>query len=320
MKRIDGEAVPPSSNTGGKFPARSFNPVHVDAVAFSFIDEAFNEFDLPAFSCMLERFFTGFSATPRVGGAMGFGCSAEVNIGGLVAWGNGRTGGNQRGRVFVSLMGMASACCKDWRAFAQWIDDQPERLGFRIARVDLAYDDLDAKHYSVEQSVTDYGLGAFNAGGTPPSHQYITSGKFGERQAQTFYIGKSENGRMFRIYEKGQQLQDCVHPNWVRVEMQPTAKDRVIPTDTLRRPDIYLAGSCPALAFIAHEKQRIKTCRIVAEKTLEAMTKWAQRQTGKVVHALLKFHNGDVQQVLTRITVHELPRRLLFWDHLPTGA
>ena len=304
MKRLDdAQFSPPSSNTGGKSPPGQSSTCHVDALAFSFKNEGFSAHDLPAFSCMLSRFFPEFRASPASRGWMGFRSTAEFNIGGFVAFG----GESQRGRVYVSLMGVACSLCTDWPGLAAWL----EETGARISRVDLAHDDLEGKNYTVDHALLDYQQGGFNSGGSPASHKFISSGEHGKRCARTLNVGRRENGKMVRIYEKGQQLGDCVHPDWVRVEVELRAKDRIIPYDALVNPAAYLAGAYPALAWISKLTQAIKTCRKVIEKTLDQYAAWAHQQVGRVVHALAVFHGGDFFAVIDRIKRHELPRRLL---------
>ena len=302
----NGGAFPPSSHTGGNyFPPQSTTVAHVDALAFSFKMENFTHADLPALCCTLSRFFPHISASARRGGWMGFSSSADINLGGLVAFG----GDQQQSRVYVSLMGVACSLCCDWPGLALWLEQE----GCRLSRVDLAYDDLEAKNYTVDAAISDYAAGAFNPAnaGTPAKHKLISSGEWGKRPARTFYVGKRENGKMCRVYEKGQQLSDLVHPNWVRVEVELRAKDRVIPFDVLTQPAIYLAGAYPALGWISAIVAYIKTARIVAEKTLDQIATWAQRQVGRAVHALAIFHGGDYFAVVDRIKRAELPRRLI---------
>ena len=301
MKR---EALPPSSNTGGNSSPQK-STCHVDALAFSFVNHGFQHHDLPALSCLLSRFFVHFSAGTRNRGWMGYSDSADVDIGGIVAWG----GESQRGRVFVSLMGVACSLCTDWLGLAAWL----EEVGARISRVDLAHDDMESANYSVDRALADYEAGYYNPAraGNPPACKFISSGEWGKRPARTLNVGKRENGKMVRIYEKGQQLQDAEHPDWVRIEVELRAKDRVIPYDVLLNPDTYVAAAYPALGWISAIKTLIKTARRIAEKTLDQYTQWAQRQVGRVVHALATFHGGDMFAVIDRIKRNELPRRLL---------
>jgi phage replication initiation protein len=298
------QALPPSSNTGGNYSPDS-KTCHVDALAFSFLHPGFTHHDLPALSCLLRRFFVDFSSSVRNRGWMGYSDSADVNIGGLIAFG----GESQRGRVFVSLMGVACSLCTDWSGLSAWLAE----TGARISRIDLAHDDLEGANYSVDHALKDYAAGAYNpiAAGNPPACKFISSGNFGERPARTLNVGKRENGKMVRVYEKGQQLSDADHPDWVRIEVELRAKDRVIPYDAIVNPAQYLAAAYPALGWISAIKTIVKTARRIAEKTLDQYTQWAQRQVGRVVHALATFHGGDFFAVIDRIKRNELPRRLL---------
>ncbi len=45
---------------------------------------------------------------------------------------------------------------------------------------------------------------------------------------RTLYIGKRENGKMLRIYEKGKHLGNPVS-SWVSVELELKGKNRIIP-------------------------------------------------------------------------------------------
>jgi phage replication initiation protein len=295
-------SAPPFSNTGGKSSPHLNQSAHVDALAFSFKNELFNDSDLQAFCHTMAQFFHGFNARRRRGGALGFLNSADVAIGGVIAWG----GNTQGDRVYVSLMGGACSLCHDWPGLQAWL----EYHQCRISRIDLAHDDLRGERYSVERAVTDYGLGGFTTGGHPPSTKYIASAEAGQREAQTFYVGKSQNGKMLRVYDKGQQLGDTQFPDWVRVELQLTAKDRVIPYDTLTRPQHYLAGAYPALEWISAIKEVISTARRIVERTLDQLMEWAHSQVGRVLYAAAIANHGDIFSVFDRLKRSELPRRL----------
>lgn len=304
--------TPPSSNTGGKFSRRNTQPAHVDALAFSFRHEGFSHADLSALCCLLSRFLPNALAAPRRGGWMGFTQSADLSIGGLVAWG----GEHQRGRVFVSLMGHACALVTDWEGFAQWLEETDARL----SRVDLAYDDLEGTTYPVSRALDDYRAGSFTTGGNAPSFKLIESGSLDAPCARTLYVGKRENGKMCRVYDKGRQLEDSQHPDWVRVELELRAKDRVIPFDVLTNPTQYLAGAYPALTWLSELRAVVRTARRIIHRTLDQLAEWAQLQTGRVMHALAIHHGGDLFAVFDRIKRAELPSRLLGADQLLGAA
>ena len=163
-----------------------------------------------------------------------------------------------------------------------------------ITRVDLCADFYNGE-YTVDNAVGDYKAGLYNCGGRTPSHRYIGPLEvLHGSDGRTFYIGRRENGKLLRIYEKGkkQGMYDGALSRWTRVELElhgsnPDARNkRVIPWDVLARPGAFLAGSCKALEFLSDTHDRIKSIALKTATSMKKAIDHARKVFGKVVNAL----------------------------------
>lgn len=240
-------------------------------------------------------------------GFNGYTTKWESTSGAVVAY-----GGQHQGRtVHVSLPGAACAGCKDWQAVA--------KFGLlncgRISRVDLAHDDHEGKDWNFERIEGLYNDGAFNAGGRPASFKRIESST-----GRTFYIGKRENGKMLRGYEKGRELGDN-DSKWFRVEGELRAKDRVIGWEVLTRPGQFLAGMYPALRGLSAVQDKVATIKRVACMELERCKATLQHQYGQLINLLLHVEGGDIESVFHGVSRRGTPKRfdglLQFLQHTP---
>lgn len=68
-----------------------------------------------------------------------------------------------------------------------------------------AVDDVEGVH-TVDMSVELYLSGAFGSGGRRPSCHQNGNWIDPDGTGRTFYVGKRENGKLLRVYEKGMQL------------------------------------------------------------------------------------------------------------------
>lgn len=217
-----------------------------------------------------------------------------------ISWG----GEHQNGRAELDIPGAACGLF-DWFKFKTWAETLPKA---KLTRVDTAVDLLEGEH-DIDEVVTWHQGGMFNVGGRNPKTS--TVGDWLEKiEGRTLNIGKRENGKMLRVYEKGKQLGN-LESEWVRFEVQFGSKDRVIPFDILTEPTLYFIGAYPALEQIITDQagQRIATDRNTAKitfgKALEAM----RRAYGKWMHTLVA--NGvDVADLVEAVSVRALPGRL----------
>ncbi|AXQ65973.1 MAG: putative replication protein [Inoviridae sp.] len=253
------------------------------------------------------------------GGYSGYSHSANLLCNGTqagkVAWGASNFG------FYVSFSGTGCAAIK-LDVLHKCLNQMPDT---KITRVDIAYDDLHGV-VSVPELRERYENGDFITRGAPPSYCYIESGtlvpndvtkKYGSvpSKGRTLYVGNRENGKMFRGYEKGLQLDSEEYPDWVRHEVQIGNKSRVIPLDVLINPDSYFAGAYTVLASILSEVQPIRICisRIISNAQLDKYLKIAKTQYGKFVNFLnLIYDNPEtvIKKMTSGLTINDIPDRL----------
>ncbi len=325
---------PRVSNTGGKFSQRSAKTKHtaestviIDWLTLSFPDTAFIDRNpvitaegehgkaLQARSLWLDIIKCHLSAWMHLDclqvlqqgrGFLGFSDSAVISVEvngenqriGTLAWG----GTSQRGRLILSLSGQGTQLIEDWHAVFEFTE---AKFG-KISRVDLAADFLQGQ-YTVNQAVQDYKDGLFTGGGNKPKGRLIDD--LGNDSGKTLYVGKRENGKMCRIYEKGKQLGDEAS-EWVRVEGELHAKDRVIPLDVLINPAPYWAGLYPIFTrLLGYVATRIETGRRVVAATVNSLVHWHNVAYGGLV-GLLMDSIDDAEKVVEMLRRDSVPRRL----------
>lgn len=282
---------PPVSNTGGKL-ARVVGlglgwespQVGIDTFSFSFAGAAF-DFDLGKMRRWVNRFTGGLI---EVGGLLQqryngyYQCyqlclASGVESPMLGFLGLSLPNDNMRGRCFINLTGAACEVMQPayWASLYSVCPD----FDIKITRCDIAYDDYDGLH-PVSEARALYESGAFTSGGRCPSARYIDSYGRGD----TFYVGRRENGKMLRVYDKGKQLGDK-DSFWTRWELQIGCKDRVIPYEVLLTPLAFLRGAYPvALSWLVDVVGRVvKTFKRKADIIFDSAIIFARRQVGRVV-------------------------------------
>jgi phage replication initiation protein len=331
--------LPPSSNTGGNFSLRakkteltSSAVCCIDYLTVSYPVDAFNV-PYPLLNGVNSLTCTKLASTgewlqnvamhlrtwthldniyvvDKGRGFLGFTNSANIIIRnnydeseqiGVFAWG----GASQNGRVMLSLSGTGTALIEEWHVVSEWI----ESCGAKITRVDLAVDFMDG-YYSIDNAIKDYNEGNFKAaaGGSSPSAKLIHD--MGSNEGKTFYIGKRENGKMLRIYEKGKQLGDKLSA-WVRAEVELHNKDRIIPFDILLNPQAYWSGMNPAFsALLPYATKQVKTAKKVIEATLSSLSHYASVGYGKLLNSLMQLTDGDADAVVSFLVQDGTPKRL----------
>lgn len=169
---------------------------------------------------------------------------------GYVAWGGNQ---NRLGQDTLCVY-LTGACCEHLNL----LDSYPSanvwqtlyyallRHGAKITRLDCAHDDLDGSMGGIDTAVAAYHDGGFTLRRPPSVNQ---QGDWINGHSRTFYVGKRENGKLIRVYEKGHQLGVDDSP-WVRYEVELHSRDRVIPLGAILRPSETLAGAAPYLASV----------------------------------------------------------------------
>lgn len=231
------------------------------------------------------------------------------NASGFIAWGGNNKKIDATGvvtetvaeRLQIYIDGAGCARAVDWSLFAKRLSSMAE---VRVTRCDIAFDDH-VGATDVQTAVMMYELGEFTNSGRPPKAKYIDDKGSGE--GKTLYVGKRENGKMLRVYEKGKQLGDPLSP-WVRWEVEFGNKDREIPLDIFLHPRKYIAGAYPALSWIGKVREVIKTARLKLDIQFAKLMEIAKHQYGKLLH----FAHSIV-----RIPVEEVFDRLVNYDDVP---
>lgn len=292
----------PRSVTRGETPLRS---VLIDWVSVVFPGASVGP--QGDFLNAVRRLFDG-TVTLFLGGhgLHGYRYSMKSDCGGVVvAW-----GGNAD-TVFLQLPGDACARVEDWPVFVDFIR---QRQG-HLTRCDLAYDDIAGDH-SVDEAAQLYLAGRFKMalGGRQPKCSQAGNWLAPDGSGRTLYVGKSANGKMLRVYEKGRQLGDPSSP-WVRWEAQLTNRDRELPLEMLLDPAAFFRGAYPALSFVDGEPCRIATRKAQERISVEKLVRHARDGYGPLVDVLVRS-GATAVQVVERIRRDGLPRRL----NAPTDA
>jgi len=213
--------------------------------------------------------------------------------------------GGQNDTAFLSIPGEACHMVPSWEKLTILIRD---KYHGKITRWDGAVDDYEGKH-SVNLAVQYYLDGKFNAGGKMPSCDQKGNWLIPDGNGRTFYVGKRENGKMLRVYEKGMQLGAKWHP-WVRWELELHSIDRVIPWDVLLEPGKYVAGAYPkATGWIKDEMSRVRTIQNTARISYDYMTACTSMSYGKHLNVMLEVE-GSAEKVLEKLIRNGIPKRL----------
>ncbi len=226
--------------------------------------------------------------------------TAETRTGKVaVAW-----GGNAD-TVLLKIPGDACARVESWVELREFV---AQKHGW-YSRIDIAFDDYDGTH-PLEEAVQRYTEGQFGCGGRPPRIGCAGNWLHPDGYGRTLYIGKRENGKMLRVYEKGLQLHHGSGSPYVRWEFQAGNKDRVLPLEMVTEPARYMRGAYPALEFIGDaEGARIRTRKAQERLSVAQLESSASQSYGGLLDFLMAQGAiaGDVVQKLRRDAV---PRRL----------
>lgn len=205
----------------------------------------------------------------------------------------------------------------------------------KISRIDLALDDFNGDFSSAEQADLADTNNQFSLTNRQPTVQKLGDWKRHQGNGRTLQVGKRENGKMYRGYEKGKQLGDKESP-WFRSEIELKNKDRVIPFDILINPTEYFAGSYPYCYELVEQKfslenskqslpvQRIETMKNESEISFQKSVSVMKKQFGKyikVFRELLPDHIKEKHKdtiildlIETDKVVDYVPKRLKVTD------
>ncbi|MES2182232.1 MAG: replication initiation factor domain-containing protein [Pseudomonadota bacterium] len=211
----------------------------------------------------------------------------------------------QRNTALLMLPGKACHTIPNWEKLIVLLRDQ---FGARITRWDGAVDDFEGS-YSVDWAVEQYKAGQFSNGGNKPSCRQNGNWIDPDGSGRTLYIGKRQNGKMLRVYEKGMQCGGKYDP-WVRWELELHNVDRVVPWEVLLNPGQYIAGAYPkALSWIKDEMSRIRTVKKETELSYDHLVSHASNAYGRLFNVMLEVEDSP-EAVINKLRKDGLPKRL----------
>ena len=254
-----------SVNDENYFESFIRNPEHTDEAKIQFADELADEIAIT----LGQLFGKPFTEIRRnVKGLHGY--KYQYTIGhddytlGKIAFGGNKS------TVLIMITGKGCYEAKEtWEYFLyDWLNNQEKA---KITRIDLALDDFDGEFSSAEQANTADSQNKFSLNNRQPKVQHLGDWKRHEGEGRTIQVGKRENGKMYRGYEKGKQLGDPEHP-WFRSEIEFKNKDRILPLEILINPTDYFAGAYPyALELIEYKHKEIfQTCKKIETQKVES--------------------------------------------------
>lgn len=212
--------------------------------------------------------------------------------------------GGQRNTGFLSIPGDGCALITSWPTLVQLLRDD---LSGRITRWDGAVDDYAGKH-SVDLAVELWKMGGFSTGGNRPSIDQRGNWLEPDGKGRTFYVGRRENGKLLRVYEKGKQLGMPDHP-WVRWEVELHNVDRYVPWEVVLSPGVYVAGAYPCMSWVSESASRIRTVKAQDSITYQRLMHVGSLAYGALINVMLE-REGSAERVVDRLRRDGVPRRL----------
>ena len=213
--------------------------------------------------------------------------------------------GGQNNTAFLSIPGEGCHMVPSWAKLTELLRD---KFKAKITRWDGAVDDYHGLH-TVDSAVELYKSNAFNAGGHSPTCDQRGNWLIPDGSGRTFYVGKRENGKMLRVYEKGMQLGQKWSP-WVRWEIELHNVDRIIPWNVLLEPGKYVAGAYPkATGWIQEEMSRIRTIQKTTRISYDYMVANTSISCGKQLNVMLEIE-GSAENVFNKLVREGIPKRL----------
>lgn len=305
---IRGAVVPaPRCNLSRSVENRSKSVVFMDYLSFTVQENlvmGYGHRRIRNFAALLFDSLPEFSIMEVEAGLYGYTHSAHIQIAGQTV-GRIATGGNN-GTLFCELTGHATAWLNPC-SWADWLD----AIGARLSRIDLAHDDYQGTH-TVHEVRDSYLAGEFRIRGQNPSTSAVgpwdDPDKWG--QGLTYYIGKRENGKMLRAYEKGKQLGD-ESSDWVRFEVEfRRTKEKPLTTDMLRNQLQYFVGSYEYLSWVSiAEPKKLDRVKKEAKITFQALIGYASTAYGKLINVMKSVYE-DSEKIVDLLIVDGIPSRL----------
>lgn len=222
-------------------------------------------------------------------------------------------GDSQRDWVRFDMSGSGCEWVQSWEHFNGFdqIDD------CEITRLDIAFTTSDPSVVCDAKVVEAFEAGRFGCGGRPPSMRSIVNSD--PTAGKTRYIGKRENHKFLRCYEKGWELMKCLpsdlpfrlqtdmkmevdHFGMVnlsdlyRVELELKNVDKFIPWFAIAKRDEVFAGSYPFCAELLPDAPHVVFQSMPSFKPRAALQKALSnlgRSYGGILKAAHLAYGGD---------------------------
>lgn len=221
---------------------------------------------------------------------------------------------HQVGTVHLNIFGEACLYVSPakWSRVRDWIAS----AGGWITRVDLACDVWAGDR--IKDVCEAYKAGSFDVRGQRPKESQ--AGSWISGHSRTLYVGKRETGKMFRAYEKGDQLfgEEANDP-WIRYEVELRNNARVLSLDVLTRPADFFAGAYAFTEELLNRLEEASTPEAIpagqklvdatAEAAAVRLARWFKTTAAPSFCALLSM-GGDVLENIFDREAHRAPGRL----------
>lgn len=228
--------------------------------------------------------------------------------------------GGQKGTVLVMLTGTGCAmAAHGWeqRLFDFLTDPRTSRA--KLTRIDLAHDDFEGAHLTVDAADTWEKAGQFWAGrGNWPTVEHKGNWRRPTGAGRTLNIGTRQGGKYARIYEKGRAEGDK-DSLWTRAEVEFKSSDRVLPFEMLTQPSGYFIAAYPAFQRFdtVRQPERLTVTRKNAKTSWEKAIAVTRRQFGRYIRQFAKVYEpAELVQLLSYKGPEEtaVPKRLILGD------
>lgn len=225
--------------------------------------------------------------------------------------------GHRSGRVSVQINGTGCALARNG-----WHKQLHEFLGSckspKLNRVDLAFDDFNGEHITVDLADDWDTHDGFWCGGRNPEINKLGDWKRINGKGRTLTIGNRTGGKFARIYERGKKEGDCFSL-WTRAEVEFKSTDRYIPIDILLYPSSYFKGAYPAFERLCDELEKdyiMPTKMEIVKK--QSIINWdkaiqiTKHQFGKYIRQFRKVYDDVELLNILSSDKDVIPKRLKF--------
>ena len=200
--------------------------------------------------------------------------------------------GGQGNTVLVMVTGVGCQYADNYWEHNLYNFLKHDAVNPKLTRIDLAHDDFEGSYSSPEIADTADSQGMFALTNKLPTVQHLGDWKRPTGAGRTLQIGKRENGKLYRGYEKGKKFGDVDSP-WFRSEIEFGTAGRLLPFEMLISPTEYFAGAYPyCLELIEHANgkifdtvSRIPCTQKEAEISLNKSIAIWKRQAGRYIAA-----------------------------------